>query len=217
MKNFSTKLLDLMQSHKISAAALSRKSGISEAQISRWLKENGKPSFNSKRLLSSAFGVPITFFDESPSLRIEEPVEKSTYGEMPGWYHFVVAYKVVTIKNNLLDFSEGASEVFSYSVRRLEVLNAQAHNLFAMYMSGDSMCPEIRHGDRLLIDRSKTEFTSGAPLLLSVGNQLLVRNGIRVKNRVTLEAINKNYESQQIALADVTVVGRVLEITRDMQ
>ena len=94
-------------------------------------------------------------------------------------------------------------------------LGVPAHALSIVRAQGDSMSPAIEDGDELLVNGADTRLTR-APRLLVVraDGVLLVKRVSLTDGVVTLASDNPTYPPRQLSGADVTVIGRVIWLSR---
>ena len=78
-------------------------------------------------------------------------------------------------------------------------------------ISGNSMYPEYRDGDRVIIDRDDTEFIDGHIFAFRYNGQCFVKEINVLKDRVKCISLNKEYEPFYIEKdEEFTVFGRIL-------
>lgn len=79
---------------------------------------------------------------------------------------------------------------------------------------GDSMEPEIKAGDTILIDQSQTDIYAGAIYAIGMDEVVLVKFVDKVPGKYVLRSANERYEPIEVDLADeslnVRVIGRVI-------
>lgn len=78
-------------------------------------------------------------------------------------------------------------------------------------ISGNSMEPEYRHGDRVIIDRDDTEFLDGHIFAFRYNGQCYVKEINLMGNKIKCISLNKEYEPFYIKQGEeFTVFGRIL-------
>lgn len=78
-------------------------------------------------------------------------------------------------------------------------------------ISGNSMEPEYRHGDRVIIDRDDTEFLDGHIFAFRYNGQCYVKEINLMGNKIKCISLNKEYEPFYIEQGEeFTVFGRIL-------
>ncbi len=91
----------------------------------------------------------------------------------------------------------------------------QPSQMVLMRVSGDSMEPEIRHGDVVLIDQSQCEPRPGTMFAVRVGELIYLKVVDAMPEGLVLKSINKTYEPLRVDmrgdLADgVKILGNVI-------
>lgn len=95
-------------------------------------------------------------------------------------------------------------------------LPAPKDTLFSLRISGDSMAPLYRDGDRVLVDRDRTEVRRGDRVVLrTVGGETLAKEvGALSSRTVTLVSINPAYASRDIPRVEIAWMARVLWVSQ---
>lgn len=101
-----------------------------------------------------------------------------------------------------------------------QTLNSNPNNLFAMKAKGDSMYPEIKDGDLLVVDKSKIKVQSERPYVVVQDEQVSVKYvRMLTGSRLTLISENKSFGDQEIELHDNSnfrILGEVKHIQRTL-
>lgn len=93
------------------------------------------------------------------------------------------------------------------------VLPGRGHEgLFALEVSGDSMLPAYRAGDRLLVDRSASEYRRGDRVVVrTVEGEVLAKElKRRTPTRLELKSLNPDFRDRVLEMKDVSWMGRIL-------
>lgn len=78
-------------------------------------------------------------------------------------------------------------------------------------VSGNSMAPEYRHGDRVIIDRGDTELVDGHIFAFRYNNQCYVKEINLLGDKIKCISLNKEYDPFYIKLGEpFTVLGRII-------
>ena len=90
-----------------------------------------------------------------------------------------------------------------------------------MDVSGDSMSPEIKDGDTVLIDRSQTDIYIGKIYAVSIGQEVMVRYLDRSPGKIVLRSANNScndvaIDNSENLLDPVSILGRVVWWCRDV-
>jgi len=84
-----------------------------------------------------------------------------------------------------------------------------------MDVSGDSMSPEIKDGDTVLIDRGQTNIYIGKIYAVSIGQEITVKYVERVPDKVILRSANRAWNDIEVDIRgdlgeSVKILGRVI-------
>lgn len=84
--------------------------------------------------------------------------------------------------------------------------------LFALEVSGDSMLPAYRAGDRLVVDRMVTQYRRGDRVVVrtAAGEVLAKELKRRTATRLELMSLNPAFRDRVLELKDVSWMGRIL-------
>ena len=91
-------------------------------------------------------------------------------------------------------------------------------NMVLMDILGDSMEPELRDGDTVLIDQSQTRMHAGAIYALGVEDSLLVKRVERHPDKIALISTNPSYTPiflQGDEIETLRILGRILWVCRE--
>lgn len=84
-------------------------------------------------------------------------------------------------------------------------------------VSGDSMAPTLRDGDRLLVDRGDRRLTArGAIHVLRRGDAVAVKRLLRHGIEVEIRSDNPLWPVERVLLSEVEVIGRARLLLRDL-
>lgn len=93
-----------------------------------------------------------------------------------------------------------------------------ANAMVAMEVFGNSMEPELRAGDTVLIDQSQTEILAGAIYALGVEDTILVKRLEKHPNKLVLTSENRDYQPIFLSLDEidkVRIIGKVVWSCRE--
>ena len=92
--------------------------------------------------------------------------------------------------------------------------------LVLMDIFGNSMEPELREGDTVLIDQSQKDILAGAVYAVGVDDTIMVKRIEKHPNKLVLLSDNKDYTPvylQRDELGNVRIIGKVIWICRDLK
>ena len=88
-----------------------------------------------------------------------------------------------------------------------------------MDIFGNSMEPELRDGDNVLIDKSKKEILAGAIYAIGVDDTVMVKRVEKLPYKLVLLSENKDYSTiflQGDEIKNVRILGKVIWICREL-
>ena len=87
-----------------------------------------------------------------------------------------------------------------------------------MQVVGNSMEPELREGDMVLLDQSKTDVYAGGIYAVGVEDTVMVKRIEKRPGQLVLHSENTDYSPIMLAgdeLANVRIIGKVLWLSRE--
>jgi phage repressor protein C with HTH and peptisase S24 domain len=93
-------------------------------------------------------------------------------------------------------------------------------NMVLMDVSGNSMEPEIRDGDTVLIDLSRTEILAGAIYAIGVDDTVMVKRIEKLPDKLVLISENQHYDPVYLQgddIKNVRILGKVIWICRELK
>ncbi|QGY38794.1 transcriptional regulator [Pseudodesulfovibrio cashew] len=115
---------------------------------------------------------------------------------------------------------ETESQVEGYYSFRADWLHSRGNptNMVLMEVVGNSMEPEIKEGDMVLIDESRTQVLSGSIYAVGVEDTVMVKRVERLPGTLVLRSDNLDYSPIHLSgdeLDNVRVIGKVLWASRE--
>jgi len=115
---------------------------------------------------------------------------------------------------------ETEGQVEGYYSFRSDWLNMRGNpsNMVLMEVIGNSMEPEIKEGDMVLIDESRTDVLSGGIYAVGVEDTVMVKRVERLPGTLVLRSDNVDYSPIHLSgdeLNNVRVIGKVLWASRE--
>ena len=88
--------------------------------------------------------------------------------------------------------------------------------LFSLRISGDSMAPLYREGDKVIVDREATDIRKGDRIVVrTTGGETLAKEVAAMTTRtLTLASINPAYPPRPIARRDILWMGRIVWVSQ---
>jgi len=89
-------------------------------------------------------------------------------------------------------------------------------SLLSLRVTGDSMAPLYREGDRLIVDREASEVRKGDRVVVrtTAGETLAKEVAAHTAKAVTLASVNPIYEPRTLARRDILWMGRILWVSQ---
>ena len=105
-------------------------------------------------------------------------------------------------------------DVLSADPAVLAALGVEARRLGVLPVQGDSMAPTLQPGDLLLVDEAEQGITTDAVYVLRLDDVLLTKRLRRDGPTLVVASDNPAYPPLVVAVAEITVLGRVVGISR---
>ena len=177
------------------ATELAKITGISNANISRWLKGDRDPRIGEFSPVLEYLGITM---------------------QLPGeeYYNFSYIPKVAAVAGAGASL-ETSDAIVGYYAFRTDFLGREhisERQSVLMDVRGDSMEPTLKDGDTVLIDQSEKEILDGRIYVVTLGDELRVKRVQKGWDGIVLTSDNPRYSDIHIAARDLEafkVHGRV--------
>lgn len=122
--------------------------------------------------------------------------------------------------NGVYVYDESQTAVYPVSEFLLKSLGASLTETDIIFASGDSMLPEIKDGDALMVDKSKKDVIDGQIYIIRSDGQLLCKRLQKIPPmKIKIVSDNQKYDPYYIDFSkvidfDFEVIGRVLWYSR---
>ncbi len=116
------------------------------------------------------------------------------------------------------DVDQKISEYYSFQKIWLRK-KGNPKDMVLMDISGNSMEPELKDGDTVLVDRSKNEILAGAIYAVGVEDTVLIKRVEKLPDKLVLISDNEKYSPIYITGDDINrvrVLGKVIWICREI-
>lgn len=118
-----------------------------------------------------------------------------------------------------LETSNDIEERYAFKSKWLRS-RGQASKMVLMYVTGDSMEPDIKDRDMVLIDQSQVDIVAGGAYAIGMDDEVLVKYVDKEPGTYVLRSANPLYAPIKVDLRDeslnVRVIGRVLWVGREV-
>jgi phage repressor protein C with HTH and peptisase S24 domain len=117
---------------------------------------------------------------------------------------------------------EVGSEIEGYYAFRKDWLTAKGNRnkMVLMDIFGNSMEPEMKDGDTILIDESQKDILAGAIYAVGIDDTIMVKRVEKHPNKLVLLSDNKDYSPiylQGNEISSVRIIGKVIWISRELR
>jgi phage repressor protein C with HTH and peptisase S24 domain len=197
------RLSELARERGSSLAALSRMLGRNGTYLQQFITKGSprKLEEEDRRKLAQFFGVG--------EAELGGPEELS-YDSRAEWIEVPRLPLEASAGPGATSAAEVPFDAFRFSRRWLREQGLESAALSSIRVMGDSMEPLLRDGDEILVDRTPRAFREGVHVV-RLGEALHVKLLQAVPpDRLRLISKNQAYETVEVAMADVDVVGRVV-------
>jgi phage repressor protein C with HTH and peptisase S24 domain len=117
---------------------------------------------------------------------------------------------------------EVGSEIEGYYAFRRDWLTTKGNRnkMVLMDIFGNSMEPEMKDGDTILIDESQKDILAGAIYAVGIDDTIMVKRVEKHPNKLVLLSDNKDYSPiylQGNEIKSVRIIGKVIWISRELR
>ena len=117
---------------------------------------------------------------------------------------------------------EVGSEIEGYYAFRKEWLGSKGHSdkMVLMDIFGNSMQPELRDGDTVLVDESQKDILSGAMYAVGVEDTIMVKRVEKHPSRLVLLSDNRDYSPIYLQFGEldsIRIIGKVIWVCREFR
>ncbi len=117
------------------------------------------------------------------------------------------------------DVDQKISEYYSFQKIWLRK-KGNPKDMVLMDIAGNSMEPELKDGDTVLVDRSKSEILAGAIYAVGVEDTVLIKRVEKLPHKLVLISDNEKYSPTYITGDDINrvrILGKVIWICREIK
>jgi phage repressor protein C with HTH and peptisase S24 domain len=114
--------------------------------------------------------------------------------------------------------SESISDYYAFRTEWLRRVVTSSNHAVLMPVAGDSMEPEIRNGDVVMLDITQCRLHEGNIYALRLGDTIAIKRlSLRPGNRILVISDNKDeYPPYEADLSDIQILGKVVWIARTL-
>ncbi|WP_161946139.1 LexA family transcriptional regulator [Desulfonatronum thiosulfatophilum] len=165
--------------------------------------------------------IPVTRLAvETKGLKCEEPLQTYGRGVRLGSVDLVHIPKVKARLCAGSGSMETSDDIDGYYAFRSDWIHrkGQPGRMVLMDVTGDSMEPELRDGDTVLIDQSKTEILPGKVYAVGIEDAVMIKAVDVEPGQIILRSFNRDYREIAVKpgqMNGVRIVGRVVWSCRE--
>lgn len=201
------RIKELRNTLGIKQTSLCLKLGVSQATLSAWESGKYEPGIDQLIKMSKTFGVSVDYLlgitgDNFQIANLPKPGRSiNVLGRIP-------AGKPIEAIENIVG-----------SVELDERMSNDGHEYLALLVTGDSMYPDFRDGDTVIVKKQSTADTGKNVVAFINGSDATIKKLMIAENGITLRAINPAFESvyysnSEVERLPVTILGVVVEMRR---
>ena len=175
--------------------ALSKKTGISQTVIGRWLKGTSSPNCSAIAPIMEFMGAKIIM----PGDNVQE-------------YCYVSRCASTTCEKNSTTLSLAAEGRYAFRKEWMSAQGMEAANAALLDVAGDSMEPLLHEGDTVLVDLNDREIQEGRLYVVTLADELRIMRIHNGLNGLILRTENPRYPDVPVEGTDLdalAVHGRV--------
>ncbi len=210
---FKDRLSKALADKDMTAAELSRLSGVNEGAISQYRNGAYKASQRNLEKIAQALGVSIPWLMGA----VDDPPQPATTGAALISFPVIAAVKA--------GYDGQAREEYTGSLESIpaEDLHGRSpEDFMVLRVNGNSMYPLLLDGDRILVERTTSVDSGSLAVVLYNGEEATVKRVRYVYGEDWLELIPQNpeYQTKRIEgpdLEECRVLGRVLKLIRTLE
>jgi len=97
----------------------------------------------------------------------------------------------------------------------VRVPDIEDQNVYALEISGDSMSPVLRHGDRILVAPNQPVHRGDRVVVKTIDGEVIAKELRRITStRIELVSLNPDYEDRTLDQRDVHWIGRIVWVSQ---
>ena len=224
---FANRLNKALKYNNMKAIELSNKTGINKSLISNYLNGNFKAKQDKLTEMAEVLNVSETWLMGYDVSMDREWLKDSEIDNATLINNFYIEDDSKNIKIPILGKIpagvplEAIEDIDGY-VEVSKSIVKDPYNLFALRISGDSMNPEYKTND-IVIVKKQFEFNSGDDCVVMVnGNDATFKRVIKQEDSIILKPLNNNYEPTFFSKKDildrpVKIIGVAIEVRRKLK
>lgn len=196
-------IIKLCRARGIPIKKFEKDCGFGNGYVNHMRKENSTPSATRMKLIADYFGITEEeLLGRSP--------KHTGYWSIPIMGKVVAGIPIKALENRLGEY------------KMWPVAGHDPEEYFCLKIKGNSMSPEIRDGDVVIVHQQSTAETNDIVIALVNGDEGCCKKLKKQENGIMLLSINPAYESysfftqKEIDTTPVQIIGKVIRLERDL-
>lgn len=182
--------------------AVAKATGIGRSSFNDWKTGRSKLKADKIQKLADFFHVPVTYFYGEQLQPVRQGVRIPVFG-------YIRAGIPLEAIQEIIDYEEISPEL------------ASRGRYFALQVKGDSMMPDLREGDTVIVKEQATAENGDTAIVLVNGDEATVKRVLFTDKGLTLLPTNTAYAPmvytrQQVQELPVQIIGKVVELRRKL-
>lgn len=208
---FSNNLKYIREQRNMSQNKLGELIDVNQTTIARWESQEISPTLDNVYKISKILKINIAELlgknlkiDNAEIINNKPKIKIPILGRIP-------AGTPIEAVEDILGYEEIPEEMIKYG-----------NKYFALEINGDSMCPEYRSGDTLII-KQQNDCNSGDDCIVFVnGYDATFKRVIKSNDGIKLKPLNNDYETMKYSIEDIyekpiTILGVAVEVRRKLK
>lgn len=204
---FSKNLIYYMEQKGIDRIKLCKDLGFKYSTVSEWISAKKYPRMDKIELLAEYFGIKKSYLIENAHNSLNKIPYSEDDSVLIPLIGRVAAGYACRAENNITEYIRADRDVIN-----------EGYEYFWLEVKGDSMEPELREGDLVLVREQNTlDARCYAVVIVDDEDGLVKRVDIEEGSKITLSSVNPYYPPRVFENKDanrVRIVGRVVEVKR---
>ncbi len=166
-------------------------------------------------VLFKDYGLNPEWLENGTAPRLIKP----PFGSDPGYHHVPKVQARLCAGDGSFEVAEDIEGYYAFKKSWLQ-RRGVAHRMVLMNVFGNSMTPEIKDGDAVLIDQSQTDIIAGAIFAVGVDETIMVKRVEKHPGKLVLLSDNREYAPIFLTPAEIDsirIIGKVLWICRELR
>lgn len=196
------KLKELRKEHNITQLQLSNKIGVSRSAIAMYETNQTQPDLDVVKKIAEYFNVSIDYLLDNNDSNHSKVIKIPVLGVIPAGVPI-----------------EAIEDVLGYE--EITPKLASTGEFFALKVKGDSMLPDIKNGDILIVRKQDDAENGDICVVMVNGNDATVKKIKKMESGLMLIPNNSDYETmffgnEEIITKPVRIIGKAIEIRRSL-